>query len=303
MRTFPDGGNYRIEVSGIETANVFLKTAQAFKDAGIPWHRAICCVRGAGYQEVLYSADQLKDIIKIGADYGVEIVITPYSRAVYQDTAIQAQSDWGRVSGIGWRGKEGVDSYINDLKYLYDVGFRAFLVWSPGMLNHVLRLIGVGHLSRDIVLKISVFTGISNPVDVELVKTIYNTYRLPVGLTINPVTDLTVQQLEEIRLEAGGTTLDVHSRIFDNWGGNDRIDDAYSIVQYASPVYFKDEPGPGVEMYHPDYPEEDLLRCKLDAVDAARRIIENVNDSNEMCGTDFKVSGWAPEDLRLSVVN
>ena len=81
--TFPDGAHYRVETSGIESADIFSKTAKAFKQAKIPWHKAICCVRGAGAprknsmmnNEILcgfYKEEELREFAKIGADYRIE---------------------------------------------------------------------------------------------------------------------------------------------------------------------------------------------------------------------------------------
>lgn len=312
--SFPDGAHYRIEVSGIETAEIFRKTAEAFRKAGIPWHRAICCVRGAGAPrknpmangKVLcgwYTRTELKEYAKIGADFGVEVIMTPFTRPTYQDTAIQAKSPEGIISGMSWRGQEAIKHYFNDIMYLYDLGFRGFLVWRKGMLNSLLKCAFIEHFPEDVILKLSVFDGSVNPADADLVLSIMRNFyieEMPVlNVTMNPVTDLTVEQIGEIRRCFDDFPLDIHSRIFDSWGGNNRINEAYEIVKMASPVYFKDEPGPALKMYAPDFPQDELLKYKLEAVEAARRIIKNVNKGNEKYGTDFKVSDWTPKDLYL----
>ena len=119
---------------------------------------------------------------------------------------------------------------------------------------------------------------------------------------MNPITDLTVEQIGEIRHCFDDFPLDIHSRIFDEWGGNNRIEEAYEIVKVASPVYFKDEPGPALKMYAPDFPQNELLEHKLGTVEAARQIIENVNKGNEKYGTNFKISDWAPADLKIPII-
>lgn len=314
---FPDGAHYRIEVSGIETTEIFKKTAKEFKKNNIPWHRAICCVRGAGAprknpmadNKILYgwySKKELREFAKIGADYGIEVIMTPITRPTYQSTAIQARSPQGIISGMSWRGQEALKYYFNDIMFLYGLGFRGFLVWRKSMLNNLMKCACLDYFPKDIVLKLSVFDGNANPADAELMLSlIKNSYfeEMPVfDITMNPVTDLTVEQIGEIRHFFDDFPLDIHSRIFDEWGGNNRINEAYKIVNMASPVYFKDEPGPALKMYAPDFPQDELLKYKLSAVDAARQIIENVTKGNEKYGTDFKVSEQGPKDLKLPVV-
>ncbi|MEK7627458.1 MAG: hypothetical protein AAB397_02645 [Patescibacteria group bacterium] len=315
--SFPDGAHYRIEVSGIESADIFLKTAKAFKKASVPWHRAICCVRGAGTprknpmmdNKVLcgfYEEKELREFAKIGADFGIEVIMTPFTRPTYQDSAIQAKSPQGIISGMSWRGQEALRCYFDDIIYLYSLGFRGFLVWRKSMLNNLMKRACLDYFPKDIVLKLSVFDGNANPADANLVLSlIKNSYleEMPIfGVTMNPVTDLTVEQIGEIRHCFDDFPLDIHSRIFESWGGNNRIKEVCEIVKAASPVYFKDEPGPGLEMYRPDYPAEKLLEYKLSAVETARQIIENINKGNEKYGTDFKISDWAPKDLYLPKV-
>ena len=316
--TFPDGAHYRVETSGIESADIFSKTAKAFKQAKIPWHKAICCVRGAGVprknsmmnNEVLcgfYKEQELREFAKIGTDYGIEVVMTPFTRPTYQNTAIQAKSPQGIISGMSWRGQDATQDYVDDIMYLYGLGFRGFLIWRKGMLNSLMKCAYMEYFPKDIVLKLSVFDGNANPADADLVlslmKNFYSSDDSPVfGVTMNPITDLTVKQIGEIRYCFDDFPLDIHSRIFESWGGNNRIEEVYEIVKVASPVYFKDEPGPGLEMYAPNFPQKELLEYKLSAVDAAKRIIENINRGNEKYGTNFKISDWTPADLKIPIV-
>lgn len=314
--TFPDGCHYRIEVSGIERAWIFRKLVKKFQEAGILWHRAICCVRGAGAprpnpmaaNETLwgfYAKEELREFAKIGAGEGVEVIMTPFTRPTYQDGAVQAKSPQGIISGMSWRGLKAVNRYIEDILRLHELGFRGFLTWRKGTLRKLYQSANSGIFPNDIILKLSVFDGNANPDDAEEIMDIvnYSSTRHSFSLTINPVTDLTVEMLREIRTVLVNTPMDVHSRIFDSWGGNNRIKEAYNIVKATSPIYFKDEPGPRLEMYEPAFPEKTLWEYKLSAVEAARQIIDNINRGNEKYGTNFKISEWGPNDLRLPIVH
>lgn len=292
--TFPDGCHYRIEVSGIERAWIFRELIKKFREAYIPWHRAICCVRGAGAPRPnlmiggktlwgFYAKEELREFVKIGAGEGVEVIMTPFTRPMYRNINEeckkseeklnnQAISKEGKISGVSWRGFEATKRYIEDILCLYDLGFRGFLIWRKGLLSELhKRAKQLSSFPNDIVLKLSVFDGNANPYDAELLMHIAYQFSTgcPFSLTMNPVTDLTVKMIGELREVCKNMPLDVHSRIFDSWGGNSRIKEAYNIVKVVSPVYFKDEPGPGLEMYAPNYPEEKLWEYKLSAVSAA----------------------------------
>lgn len=329
MWQFPDSCNYRIEVSGMETPYILKETIKAFRKAGIPFHRGICTVRGAGALRKnpmadnkqlygFYTGEELKEMAKIGANEGVELIMTPFSRPLYRQMNAKGQnnetgtlqnqttSEQGRC-GLSWRGDLGVAEYLEDILALYDLGFRGFLVWRKGMLMQLISMSYLSKLPKDIVLKLSVFDDNANIFDAHLVNYLRKNYpnncNKPVlDITMNPATDLTVEMLSQIRAEIDNMPMDIHCPIFDSWGTNNRIDEAYEVVKAASPCYFKNEFGPGLEMYAPDYPQEKLLEYKLAAVPMAQRIIYNVNEGNAKFSTNFRVSDWTPEDLHLPVI-
>jgi len=46
-KTFPDGAHFRVEVSGVESANILRATIDEGKKLGVPLHHVIAMVRGA----------------------------------------------------------------------------------------------------------------------------------------------------------------------------------------------------------------------------------------------------------------
>ena len=56
-KTFPDGANYRVEISGIETPGVLAATIDEAKKQGVPFHRSISVVRGAS----MLTREQLRE--------------------------------------------------------------------------------------------------------------------------------------------------------------------------------------------------------------------------------------------------
>lgn len=327
---FPDGCHYRIEVSSIERAWIFQELVKKFRKANTSWNRAICCIMGAGAprpnpmvnNKILwgfYTKEELREFAKIGAGEGVEVIMTPFTRPTYQPEGWQERSP-GIICGMSWLGAKGAREYLEDTICLSELGFRGFLVWRKGILD-VINDISMNTLPeemtklltskivngvRDVVktnpvFKISIFDGNANPCDVYLAKKIASNLHW----TINPKGNLSIEMLRELRSLLKKQPIDLHSRLF-RWHENgedvDRINEAYEIVMATSPVYFKDEPGPGLEMYGPTFPKKTLWEYKLSAVEAARQIIDNINRGNEKYGTNFKISEWGPNDLQLPII-
>src|SRR3989338_4991978 len=77
MKTFPDGANYRIEVSGIETPKILEAVIDEAKKQKIPIHRAIATVNGSMY----WTDEQLEKLAQIAAENKVEVIICPWKLA------------------------------------------------------------------------------------------------------------------------------------------------------------------------------------------------------------------------------
>ena len=73
MKTFPDGANYRIEISGIETPDILKAVIDEAREQEIPIHRAIAAVNGSMY----WSNIELRELAEIAAKNKIEIIICP----------------------------------------------------------------------------------------------------------------------------------------------------------------------------------------------------------------------------------
>ena len=157
-KTFPDGANYRVEISGIETARVLEATIDEAHKQGVPFHRAISMVRGA----TLFTRDELREFASIAHEARVEVIITPGPRPTW-DIGRQVATPEGVISGLRLRGMDSVRHYLMDIERCIQVGFRGFLVWDEGVLSLLNSMKQNGDLPQDVVFKMSIFAGHANP--------------------------------------------------------------------------------------------------------------------------------------------
>lgn len=299
-QTFPDGAHYRIEVSGIETAEILEAVVDEAKKMGIPIHRAIATVAGSSH----YSDEQLRDLAKVAKDNSIEVIICPGSlaRAILDDP--------NRIlSGFNWKSEEETRSYINEVLRCVRLGFRGFLVWRLAMLHylHQCRIFRALEIPSNIIFKLSTFANNNSMGDFRLA-------RLLGADTVNSANNLDLATLFSIR-QTTDVIIDMHMTFWNtvfvqngkgalelNAQPYDRINDASEIVCVCSPVYFKFEKGtPGLGVY--DVPRkgwsfEDLANHKRKDVGTAARVVEDIRQKQPK----LKLSDWGPADLRVPEV-
>lgn len=282
-KTFPDGTNYRVEISGIETVKVLEATIDEAQKQGVPFHRAISVVRGA----TLLTRDELREFAKIAHEAKVEVIITPGPRPTW-DIGRQAATPEGAVSGLRLRGMDSVVHFLMDIERCIQLGFRAFLVWDEGVLSLLNAMKQNGDLPQDLLFKASIYAGHANPAGVKLVES------LGAG-TCNPVADLTLPMLAAIR-SVVSIPLDIHVQLWASMGGFNRIYETPEMARVASPCYFKMEPGPSSVMYLPwGTSEEGLAELARGKIRSIKNIIELIGETHP----EIKLSKQGPEDLRI----
>jgi len=282
-KTFPDGANYRVEISGMETPKVLAATIDEARKQGVPFHRSISVVRGAS----MLTREQLREFAKIAQDAQVEVIMTPGPRPTW-DIGRQIATPEGAISGLRLRGMDSVRHYLMDIERCIEIGFRGFLVWDEGVLSLLNAMKQNGDLPDDIVFKVSIFAGHANPAGIRLVES------LGAG-SCNPVADLTLPMLAAIR-STTSLPLDIHIQLWASMGGFNRIYETPEIARVASPCYFKMEPGPGLAMCLPWGTSEDgLAELGRDKIRSMKNIIELVGETHP----ELKLSRQGAEDLRV----
>lgn len=228
---FPDGANYRIEISGVERLSVLQALIDEKDRRGVPVHRLISTVMGS----TLLSDEELEEFAQVAHDSRLEVILTPGPRALW-DTGRQVTTPEGGLCGIRYRGMKGIIEVVDDILHCIDLGYRGFLVVGEGGLYALNELRKAGHIPKDIVFKLSIFAGHANPAGAKVIEMLG-------ADTFNPVGDLTLPQLAAIR-QAVKIPMDLHVYLFDAWGGFNRIYETPEMARVCSPCYFKIEPGP-----------------------------------------------------------
>ena len=72
-KRFPDGGWYRMEISGIERVNVLLAVIDEMNKRKVPIHRVISVVMGA----TLLDKSELKEFANAAREAKLEVIMTP----------------------------------------------------------------------------------------------------------------------------------------------------------------------------------------------------------------------------------
>jgi len=280
IKKFPDGANWRVEISGIESVKVLEATIDEAKNQGVPFHRSISVVRGA----TLYTLPQLDKFAQVAYENKVEAIITPGPRPSW-DTGRQVITPEGALCGFAIRGDEDVSHLVKDISECVALGFRGFLVLSLGVMKKLNALKEKGRFPSDVTFKLSIFAGIANAADAELAESVGTG-------TFNPKADLAPEMLAEIR-EATNIPMDIHTQLWDSMGGFNRMYETPEFARVLSPCYFKMEPGPAFSMYMPwGMSEDQLAEMARGKIRSIKRIYDLIRETYP----ELKVSGsmWTP---------
>lgn len=227
---FPDGGYYRLEISGVERLSTLEHLLDEAERRSVTVHRAIAFVAGS----TLIDLGELRSFAELAGEAGIEVIAVPGPRAAW-DLGRQAISPEGRVSGGRVRGTDNFVHMLADYLRCIDAGFRGLLVWDEGMLQVLAAARKSGDLPADTVFKMSVFAGHGNAAAIRLLEGIG-------ADSLNPVGDLSRPMLAGIR-SVVQIPLDVYAFVYNSFGGMNRFWEAAQIARVAAPCYFKIEPG------------------------------------------------------------
>ncbi|MDR9437771.1 MAG: hypothetical protein RI563_12890 [Thiohalophilus sp.] len=265
---FPDGGHYRIEISGVERVSSLQTLIKEAEQQQVPVHRIIATVGGATY----LTQAELRDFAQLAREQKIEVVMTPGPRRGW-DGGRQIATSEGLVSGMRLRGMDAVRHWLKDIERCMDAGFRGFLVADEGVLWLVNQLRQKGVIPEDVIFKLSVFAGQANPAGAHVAQQLG-------ANTFNPLADLTLPMLSAIRSTIQ-IPLDVYLCLVNSMGGFVRFYEAAEIARIAAPCYFKIEPGPSEEaMYapwNPDSYHDDMMRDRVRNAAVALELIGREN--------------------------
>jgi hypothetical protein len=224
-KTFSDGAQYRIEIpscEGVKSLEAVLETA---KKLDVPIHRVS---QGSGI--MLYTDDELNKIVDLARQENRELSLFVGPRGNWDINPMPFASA-GKIFGQRIESMTQMVHAIEDIKRGCNAGLRSVLVADEGLLWLVNEFKKLGELPKDLVIKISVQMGQSNPVSIKLMEGIgADTFNVP--------TDLTLAQLSAIR-QSVDIPIDVYVEVPDDLGGFIRHYDIPEIIRVAAPVYIK----------------------------------------------------------------
>ncbi|MCD6127772.1 MAG: hypothetical protein J7J21_05320 [Methanomicrobia archaeon] len=284
--SFPDGANYRMEISGVERLSTLEALVDEMEKRDVPVHRLISVVMGSTYLD----DEELEDFARLAKEKRMEVIMTPGPRSGW-DTGRQIATPEGVLSGARIRGSDNLSYLIADIIRCVELGFRGFLVMDEGALWLLSQLRKEGVIPKDTVFKVSIYAGHGNAAGAKVLESLG-------ANTFNPLGDLSLPMFASIR-KAVKIPLDVHIILSESFGGFNRMWEGAELARVTSPCYFKIEPGTalaiGSGLYRP-WTSDDLLakmiRDKVKYAEIIRDLIEKINP-------ELKLSEQGPKDLAI----
>lgn len=280
---FPDGGHYRIEISGVERVSSLQTLIKEAEQLQVPVHRIIATVGGATY----LTRAELQDFSQLARENKIEVVMTPGPRRSW-DGGRQITTSEGLVSGMRLRGMDAVRHWLKDIERCMEAGFRGFLVADEGVLWLVNQLRQKGVIPEDVIFKLSVFAGQANPAGARVAQQLG-------ADTFNPLADLNLPMLSAIR-NSIDIPMDVYLCLVNAMGGFVRFYEAAEIARIAAPCYFKIEPGPSEEIIYAPWNSasyhDEMIRDRVRNAAVALELIGRENP-------ELKCSPTGGDDLAI----
>ena len=222
---FPDGSHFRIECPTVNTAEAAKAILETAEKNGIVVNRIT-----ETYGMFRHTREEIREYVKVCADYGAELILSTGPRAVY-DTGATVLSEQGVRISYRLRGMDQLLRGIEDVKRGYELGVRGFLIYDEGMLWLLCKMRRDGDFPTDTHFKTSAHLGHCNPASMALLQEFGTD-------SFNPVRDLQLPMIAAIRA-AGTIPLDLHMDNPPGSGGFIRVYEAPEIVRIAAPVYCK----------------------------------------------------------------
>lgn len=225
QKRFPDGGQYRFEVPGIQGPSSMRALLEQLDKYGIEIHR-VTQTKGI----MVLTDDEISEMVQLAKQYNVELVLAIGPRATY-DTSASVHTEEGQRMGYRLRGQDQIVRAIEDVKRAIKLGCTSFLVYDEGSLWILNEMRKDGHISANVKFKVSAHTGHGNPCSAKLLESIG-------ANSINPVRDIQLQMLSSLR-EAIDIPIDVHTENPESSGGFIRHYEVPEMIRVTSPIYLK----------------------------------------------------------------
>ena len=225
LKTYRDGGHFRIEVPSIEGPKVFEALVKESKNLGVTLNRIS---QGSGGMLLLKS--EIREMVRLAAAEKIEICLFVGPRAGF-DVGLLAHTGSKFAGYASIRGNDQIDAAIADVDRALEFGVRGFLIGDLGLLRVFRERQESGIWPKNIHLKVSAYVPAANPPMVKLLEELG-------ASSVNIPSDLSVQQVSEIR-EKVEIPLDIYVETMDASGGTIRIVEMYQLIRAGAPLCVK----------------------------------------------------------------
>jgi Peptidase family U32 len=262
---FSDGARYRIEIPSTEGPAVLRAVVEEAEARNVPVQRVS---QGSGV--MMLTDSEIAEMARIGAEHAIEISLFLGPRGAW------APGGQALVTGAhagSARGNADLAACLAEAKRACDLGIRSLLVADIGVLAVLNKARAAGELPANLLFKTSVLLPVANPATARTLE------ELGAG-TINVATDLSVQQLAEIRASVA-TPLDVYVEVPDDQGGFVRSYEVPHMVRAAAPMYVKlgvrSSPGIYPTGMHVEHTAVQLGRERVRRAELCLRLMEELD--------------------------
>lgn len=282
---FSDGARYRIEIPSTEGPAVLRAVVEEAQERGVPVQRIS---QGSGV--MMLTDAEITDMARIGAEHAIEISLFLGPRGAW---ATGGQAMVTSAHSGSARGNADLAACLAEAKRACELGIRSLLVADVGVLAVLDKARANGDLPANLLFKTSVLLPAANPAAAHTLE------ELGAG-TINVATDLSVDQLREIRASVA-VPLDVYVEVPDDQGGFVRYYDVPHMIRAASPMYVKlgvrNSPGIYPTGMHVEHTAVQLGRERVRRAELCLRLMEELDP--ELMG---QPKDSRPKDLAIPEV-
>jgi len=183
---FPDGGQYRFEVPGIQGPAAMKALLDALREQELPIHR-VTQTKGI----MLLLDDEIEAMVALAGEHRVELVLAIGPRATY-DTSASVNTPDGQRMGYRLRGQEQIVRAVEDVKRATALGCHSFLIYDEGCLWLLNEMRKQGELPNQTRFKVSAHCGHGNPCSARLLESIG-------ADSLNPIRDIQLPMLAALR--------------------------------------------------------------------------------------------------------
>ena len=224
-KRFPDGGQYRFEVPGIQGPAPMKALLEQLDNYEIAIHRV---TQTKGIMFLLDS--EIEEMLKYAERWNVELLLAVGPRAT-TDTSASVNTPEGVRMGYRLRGQEQIIRGVEEIRRASHIGVRSFMVYDEGLLWLLNKMRQDGFIPKDCKFKISAHTGHGNPCAAKLMEQ-------NGANSFNPVRDIQLQMLSAIR-SAIDIPIDIHTENPKSTGGFIRHYEVPEFIRIAAPIYLK----------------------------------------------------------------